>query len=59
MAWFEDLFGFAEESPDVVRRHLRVSGNRLESSVNGASWRIGAFETPTLEDLRRRPANRP
>ncbi len=59
MAWFEDLFGFAEESPDVVRRHLEVSGNRLESSVNGASWRIGTFEMPTLEDLRRRPATVP
>ena len=59
MAWFEDLFGFAEESPDVVRRHLMVSGNCLESSVNGASWRIGTFETPALEDLRRRPATVP
>lgn len=52
--WFSDLFGFEERSPEQVRTHLEVDGTVLRSRENGASYRIGVLETPSLRELRMR-----
>ena len=52
--WFDNLFGFREQSPTQVRTHLEVDGTMLRSSVNGASYEIGVLETPSLRQLRAR-----
>lgn len=54
MTWFETLTGFAEDSPEGVRRNLVIDGSRLRSLQNGKAWRHGELETPTLARLRRR-----
>ena len=53
MSWFEQLTGIAEHSPDQVREQLEWDGERLRSRANGASWRPGRLEIPTLAELRR------
>jgi hypothetical protein len=35
MDWFEELFGFAEIHPDLVRDNLEVEGTRLNSRTDG------------------------
>ena len=50
--WFEDLFGFAEQSPAQVRKNLSIDGTRLTSLANNQSFDCGTLEIPTLEDLR-------
>jgi len=50
--WFEDLMGFAEESPGQVRANLVVNGNRIISRVNGTSIIYGDLQTPSLAELR-------
>ena len=50
--WFEDLTGFVEVSPDQVRSQLVVSGNRIESRVNGNTFICGELQTPSLAELR-------
>ena len=52
--WFDELFGFRKQSPAQVRTHLEVDGTTLRSRVNGASYEIGALETPSLRQLRTR-----
>lgn len=52
--WFEDLTGFAEESPEQVRTNLSLAGERLTSRVNGRVLHCGRLETPTLGELRGR-----
>lgn len=52
--WFDELFGFREQSPAQVRTHLEVDGTTLRSRVNGASYEIGVLETPSLRQLRTR-----
>ena len=52
--WFERLTGFREESPEQVRRNLRLEGEWLRSLVNGRRWRCGTLEIPSLAELRRR-----
>ncbi len=52
--WFSDLFGFEERSPEQVRARLEVDGTVLRSRENGASYRIGMLETPSLRELRMR-----
>ena len=52
--WFNELFGFREQSPAQVRTHLEVDGTTLRSRVNGASYEIGVLETPSLRQLRTR-----
>lgn len=52
MDWFEELFGFAETTPEVVRENIDVEGTRLHSRANGRSFGFGTLETPTLERLR-------
>lgn len=50
--WFSKLFGFAEGTYLETQRCFKVEGTRLFSRVTGASWEIGAFNTPSLAELR-------
>ena len=52
--WFERLTGFQEQSPEQVRQHLSVDGERLKSHVNGKEFLCGILETPSLGELRNR-----
>lgn len=52
--WFESLMGFAEMSPDQVRRLIQVEGDRMTSTVNGRSYGCGTLTLPSLGELRRR-----
>lgn len=52
--WFEKLTGFPEESPEQVRKHITVDGQKLISHVNGKVLVYGQLETPTLAELRER-----
>jgi hypothetical protein len=54
MNWFERLTGFAEGSPEQVRSNIRVEGEYLTSSMNGATYRHGRLEVPSLAELRDR-----
>lgn len=54
MTWFERLTGCAENSPEHVRQHLAVEGNRILSLVNGNSWLCGELEILSLAELRKR-----
>jgi hypothetical protein len=53
MSWFENLFGFNERHGEV-RDQISVSGDKMTSRVNGATYTCGTFETPSLEELRAR-----
>lgn len=59
MTWFEVLTGFGEESPEQVRRHLLVDGDRIKSLVNGRSFVYGQLEIPSLNELRQQVASLP
>jgi hypothetical protein len=59
MTWFERLTGFAEISPEEVRRNMIVAGDRLISRVNGRALVYGRLETPTLAELRQRLPSAP
>ena len=54
MTWFDELTGFAEESPEQVRANLSVDGHVLQSRVNGKTLVCGELETPSLAELRQR-----
>src|SRR4051794_26986032 len=54
MDWFERLTGFPETSYAETRAKLAVAADRLISSVNGKSYRIGKLEVLPLETLRNR-----
>lgn len=54
MDWFETLTGFREQDWGPTRARLSVEGDRLASSVNGASYGIGTFEMASLGELRAR-----
>ena len=43
-------------NPALLREKLELRGDRLVSLVNGASYGVGAFSTPSLSELRRRAA---
>ena len=49
--WFEALCGFPERGADV-RSVLEVEDGFLVSPVNGSRYRVGAFSTPSLGELR-------
>lgn len=49
-SWFEALFGFQEV--DGIKEHLVLEGSRLRSLVNGHSYAVGSFTTPSLAELR-------
>ena len=57
MSWFENLTGCVGESPESVRKHLFIDGQRLCSRLNGKSWLCGELETQTLAQLRQRVLN--
>lgn len=50
--WFQDVMGFAEESPEQVRTNIELDGETLVSRVNGRRVRCGRLETPNLVELR-------
>ena len=56
MDWFERLTGFVEATGEAgyeeTRQRLQVTGDRLESRVNGRSFRIGTLELVSLHSLR-------
>lgn len=54
MNWFERLTGFREVGYEITKSKLAVEGNRLRSTVNGASHGIGCFTMPSLAELRAR-----
>lgn len=54
MTWFEKLMGFEEISPENVRTHIEIEGEKLISKANGKSYRFGTLELPSLRDLRRK-----
>jgi len=54
MMWFEQLTGFAEQSPAQVRSCLGIEGEQLISRVNGRVLTWGSLEVPSLGELRRR-----
>ncbi len=51
-SWFRTLTGFEECDYADTQSRLRVAGDRLNRLVNGSSWDIGQFETPSLDVLR-------
>ncbi len=57
MDWFEELFGFAEVSAEVVRENLRVDGAWIESCANGRWFHSGRLRHDTLGEMRRRRAS--
>ncbi|KAK3256264.1 hypothetical protein CYMTET_34593 [Cymbomonas tetramitiformis] len=54
--WFQELFGVPEPCYEDVKHLLTVDGEFMTSSANNATYRIGTFETPSLEELRCRGA---
>ena len=50
--WFETLFGFRETTYAETQARFSASGITLRSEANGREFGIGAFDTPTLEELR-------
>ena len=54
MTWFEKLMGFEEVSPENVRTHIEIEGEKLVSKANGKSYRFGTLELPSLRDLQRK-----
>jgi hypothetical protein len=54
MDWFEQLTGFREGSYEETRAKLRIDADRLQSLVNGKSYRFGEFELVSLQSLRER-----
>ena len=54
MTWFEKLMGFEEVSPENVRTHIEIEGEKLISKANGKSYRFGTLELPSLRDLQRK-----
>ncbi len=54
MTWFEALTGFAETSPEQVRKNISVDGETMTSHANGRVMACGRLETPSLGELRER-----
>ena len=54
--WFEKLTGFQEESPENVRKKIKVDGEYLTLLSNGKKLRFGKLDIPTLEHLRKNVA---
>jgi len=50
--WFEQLMGFAEETPEQVRQNIEFQGNTLTSRINGQTYHCGTLEVPSLTELR-------
>jgi hypothetical protein len=56
MTWFEQLMGFSETSPDMVRAQLELHDDRLRSRVTGQDHGCGWLTIPSLAELRRASA---
>lgn len=54
--WFENLFGFTEQSPEQVRKNFLLEGTQLTSLANNKTFDCGTLEIPSLEGLRLRAA---
>lgn len=54
MEWFETLFGFAEAGWESTQAQFSLEGTTLTSRVNQRSFDAGAFETPSVAELRAR-----
>ncbi|MBF0442395.1 MAG: hypothetical protein HQK54_10865 [Oligoflexales bacterium] len=52
MAWFYNLVGFRETSPEDIRAKISIDGELLKSKVNNRSFFCGRFDTPSLCVLR-------
>ncbi len=52
--WFQQLMGFAEQSPDQVRSQIDLDGDCLVSKVNQHRVAWGRLSTPSLAELRAR-----
>jgi hypothetical protein len=52
--WFEALFGFPEADWETTRSRFVLDGTTLRSRVNGRSFEVGRFSTPSLGALRAR-----
>jgi hypothetical protein len=50
--WFESLTGFREESYEATRARLRLDGQQLVSTVNGARYDVGRLRLVSLAELR-------
>jgi hypothetical protein len=50
--WFRRLTGFDEDSPENVREHLHLDGNKIISRVNNQSFQYGSLEIPSLCQLK-------
>jgi len=50
--WFEKLTGFKEESPENVRKNLKIEGESFISTANNRRFAFGKLEILTLENLR-------
>ena len=50
--WFEQLFGFTEQSPAQVKKNLSLEGTKLTSLVNKQTYECGTLEVPELGELR-------
>ena len=52
MTWFEDMFGFKESGYERVKKNMKMEDGNLVSLVNGKSFDVGQFSTPSLGELR-------
>ena len=50
--FFQQLTGFAETTPEEVRRLLRLDGETLTSLINGKTYRCGRLQLASLAELR-------
>lgn len=50
--WFTQVFGFVEQSPAEVRKHLQFRDGQLSSLANGRQFQCGDLTTPSLRELR-------
>lgn len=55
--WFEKLTGFKEESPDFVRKNLKIEGDYFISKSTNQKLKFGKLEIGTLENLRTKSPN--
>lgn len=49
--WFKELTGFAEESPEQVRKNLVLEGENISSNVTGKTFACGSLTLPNLGEL--------
>lgn len=51
ISWFDELVGFEESSPAVVRENILIENEKLISKANGRKFIHGALRVPTLNAL--------